>query len=160
MEIRQIRTEDCETLANCINQCCLEGFMVCDKELPLVQYRKWITKAVMEQRIFSVLVDNGVKGWCEIQVNTEPNRSHVGILTMGLLKKYRGHGFGIQLLTDVLKKSKHERIELWVFEDNIAAKMLYYKCGFKQEGIRKYITKMPDGTYRNEILMAKVNIEK
>lgn len=83
------------------------------------------------------------------------HRCNVGI---ALYQKYCGLGIGRQMLETVLETAKtlgYEQAELEVVAGNIRAQHLYESLGFKAFGTRSHAMKYKDGTYADEILMAK-----
>jgi RimJ/RimL family protein N-acetyltransferase len=105
---------------------------------------------------YFLLNKNDVIGWCDISPKEIPEFSHVGTLGMGILKEYRGKGYGKQMLLRTIEHaqtvSKLEKIELTVFESNEYAIRLYKNIGFKEEGRRIKARKI-DNIYDNEIEM-------
>ena len=84
---------------------------------------------------------------------------HRGYLGMSIRQKYTHMGLGsfmINLALEQAKKNGFEQVELGVFSDNEPAKALYQKCGFKEYGVNPRAFKLKDGTYRDEIIMAKI----
>jgi len=49
----------------------------------------------------------------------------------------------------------YHRLELTVMESNVAAKKLYSKCGFVEEGVKRDSMKI-NGAYVNEFYMSKL----
>ena len=102
------------------------------------------------------VVDHTVIGWCDITSLNRPVFSHVGTLGIGILKDFRGHGIGKELMRTALSlafKKKLTRIELTVREDNQRAIELYQTFGFKIEGIHQK-SMLIDGEYHNQVFMA------
>lgn len=120
------------------------------------QFIKYVIEKNYAQ--YFLVLNDEVKGWCDIIPKNIPEFSHVGVLGMGLLPEFRGKGFGKKLLEITLKHAKNinniEKIELNVFESNKNAINLYKKIGFTEEGKRIKSRKI-DGIYDNEILMGK-----
>jgi len=86
------------------------------------------------------LIDERVVGWCDILPSFGQARRHVGTLGIGIVPEFRGRGLGAQLLVtaiDVAWARGLTRIELSVREDNLPAKALYERLGFKLEGVLK-----------------------
>ncbi len=86
-----------------------------------------------------------VIGWCDIAPGNIEETRHVGTLGMGIVAAERGKGIGEELLAQVINKARQkgmEKIELQVFASNDAARSLYRKFGFSEEGLlrrkRKY----------------------
>jgi putative acetyltransferase len=81
-----------------------------------------------------------VVGWCDVSPQHGESRAHIGTLGIGLLPEARGQGLGRQLLTAAIDKAWAiglTRLELTVRDDNLRAKVLYEKCGFEHEGVRR-----------------------
>jgi RimJ/RimL family protein N-acetyltransferase len=105
----------------------------------------------------TVAIESGtVVGWCDINLDGSPVRAHVGSLGMGLVASHRGRGLGRRLLTHTLERARDrglERVELSVLHDNKAARALYERVGFIEEG-RRIRDWKHEGAYRDSILMA------
>lgn len=84
---------------------------------------------------------------------------HIGEIGMSILHEYRGFGLGTAMMQSLIdwaqKNAVLEKLALSVYADNTAARRLYEKMGFTEEGqhIRHY--KFSDGRYVDSILMAK-----
>ena len=85
--------------------------------------------AIIEGRIAGLCTVMREGKWCET--------SHVGVLGIEVLSKYRNIGLGSALISEVLKKSKKrfEIIECSAFATNKGAIKLYEKFRFKKIGI-------------------------
>jgi RimJ/RimL family protein N-acetyltransferase len=88
---------------------------------------------------------DNVIGWCDISPGNIEETRHVGVLGMGIVASERGKGIGEELLSRSITMARHkgmEKIELQVFATNEAARALYRKYGFSEEGLlrrkRKY----------------------
>lgn len=89
---------------------------------------------------YVALVDGVVVGWCDVLPARGEARAHVGILGMGLVPSARGRGIGKMLMQATLAKAwamGFSRIELTVRADNLHAKALYERMGFKTEGLNR-----------------------
>jgi RimJ/RimL family protein N-acetyltransferase len=109
-----------------------------------------------------VAIDKGmVVGWCDITPIDRPVYAHSGVLGMGLLPAYRGHGHGRALIEAALAAARQmglTRIELGVYSHNTRAKALYDRTGFATEGIKRKAVRI-DGVFRDVIVMAIVDDE-
>jgi RimJ/RimL family protein N-acetyltransferase len=104
---------------------------------------------------FVALVDETVVGWCDITSLHRPVFAHSGVLGMGVVAEYRGHGIGKALIRATLDRAKSiglTRVELTVREPNKRAFALYEKMGFVVEGVKKNAVRV-DGRYENLIAM-------
>jgi len=104
---------------------------------------------------FVALVDDTLVGWCDITSLHRPVFAHSGVLGMGVVAEYRGHGIGKALIRATLDRAKSiglTRVELTVRESNQRAFALYRKTGFVVEGVKKNAVRV-DGKYENLISM-------
>jgi RimJ/RimL family protein N-acetyltransferase len=124
---------------------------------PIESTRKYILNNIRNDHAqFVVLDKEKVVGWCDIIPADRPVLAHSGELGMALLPAYRGRGIGSDLLRTTLRKAKEkglERVELAVYASNHAARALYKKIGFKEEGVKRRAAKI-DGRYEDDCLMA------
>jgi len=105
---------------------------------------------------FVALVGSDLVGWCDAWVRPQAGWRHCGILGMGVLRAYRGHGIGEALLEATLRRAREKgltRVELAVRVDNEPAKKLYDKLGFVVEGICRRHQRI-DGQYYDSYMMA------
>jgi ribosomal protein S18 acetylase RimI-like enzyme len=84
---------------------------------------------------------------------------HVGKLEIYVGEECRGMGVGKALLQAVLEWAEANeavsKLSLAVFAHNEGAVRLYERFGFETEGRRLNEYKMADGTYRDDLLMAR-----
>jgi len=131
-------------------------YLAAVEPFPLESTKILLTKIIDNDlsQFFAIKSDR-VIGWCDILPKAFKGMDHVGILGMGVDKKYRNQGIGKRLLAKTLKhaKSKNlEKIELEVFEKNTTAIKFYEKHQFFREGMRLKSRKI-DGKYDNILLM-------
>jgi ribosomal protein S18 acetylase RimI-like enzyme len=99
-----------------------------------------------------------IVGEIDITVKNFARVKHNGSLTIGILAEYQGQGLGSLLLEQAFLWANEKtlsRIELTVFANNEPAKALYQKYGFVVEGVRKNYLQNDDGSYEDDVLMAK-----
>jgi putative acetyltransferase len=89
-----------------------------------------------------------------------PRRRHVGNIGMAVRDDRQGRGVGSALLRSAIDLAdawlNYQRLELWVFSDNLAALHLYRKFGFAIEGTcRAYAFR--DGQYVDACAMARLH---
>lgn len=99
-----------------------------------------------------------IVGEVDITIKNFARIKHNGFLTMGIVPDYQGLGLGTALMQAALAWATERgllRLELSVFKINIVAQHLYQKFGFVVEGVRKNYLKNTDGTWGDDIIMAK-----
>jgi len=97
-------------------------------------------------------------GEIDISVKNLSRIKHVGVLSMGILKDYQRLGLGSALLKEAIAWSANlglKRIELSVFASNKAARKLYEKHGFVEEGLKKNFLRRTKTLFEDDVLMAK-----
>jgi len=91
-----------------------------------------------------------------------PVTRHVASLGMAVGAEWRGRGVGSALLTEGVRWAREagvEKLALSVYPDNAAARGLYQKFGFREEGRMSGHSKKAIG-YRDEILMGLWLVER
>ena len=134
-------------------------FLLAVKAPPLNEVRKAILRKLRDKETQMVAMDGEkMVGWCNIRPDSRPGTSHVGLLYMGVLKKYRKMGVGAKLLDRSLRHAElvrgFESVQLEVYASNFRAINLYKKYGFKVDGLRKKARKH-QGKYEDILLMSK-----
>lgn len=125
---------------------------------PLRKIRKNVLESILKKVTHFVALDKGkVVGWCHIRLQGHPTLNHVGSLVMGLIPEYRGKGVGTCLVRKCLEHARHRKLEyvrLQVYASNKAARRLYRKMGFHEEGLLKKARKYK-GVYQDIVCMVK-----
>lgn len=89
-----------------------------------------------------------------------PRRRHVGQLGMSVRDDRQGRGVGSALMRAALELAdgwiNYQRLELWVYTDNLAAITLYRKFGFAIEGTCRAHA-FRDGRYADTYAMARMH---
>jgi ribosomal protein S18 acetylase RimI-like enzyme len=122
-------------------------------EETLAFYRHIVTNDLCQ---FVALEDRQVVGWCDVLPIHGEARAHVGHLGIGLIPHARHKGLGAKLLEATITKAHAKaitRIELSVRTDNLNAKALYEKFGFKVEGVKCHYF-LVGGQYHDAYAMA------
>jgi len=124
---------------------------------PFGVFKNFVANGLVKRSPQIIALEDGkVVGWCDITVQPRPTTKHCGVLGMGVLAEYRHKGIGTKLLRAALRKAAAyglSRVELEVFEDNVAAIELYKRIGFKIEG-RKVSAVRIDDRYVDALMMA------
>jgi len=101
-----------------------------------------------------------IVGNINFHVGNRQRTAHTGEFGMGMLPKVRSRGLGTLLLNRLVAWANEvpqlEKINLRVISNNPRAMGLYRKLGFLEEGRRVREIKYSDGSYADEILMARL----
>ena len=142
--LRQSTLDDAEAISACITTVARERrYAATTQGFTVDETREFIAWLEKNKGIQMIAVDDGsVVGWCDASPFSFEGMQHVRRLGIGLLKPYRGQGWGGKLLHEVLRAlfrndTNISRVELDVFASNEAAIKLYEKIGFVTEGRRR-----------------------
>lgn len=98
-------------------------------------------------------------GACAVEGGRLRRVRHVGRLEIMVARAWRGRGVGAALLQAALASARlHpslEKVELAVYAHNARALTLYERHGFVQEGRRVRQQRLTDGSYVDEVWMAR-----
>ncbi|HEV7200753.1 MAG TPA: GNAT family N-acetyltransferase [Candidatus Limnocylindria bacterium] len=101
--------------------------------------------------------DGTIVGNALVMTDRDVSSRHVGVLSVTVADGWRDVGLGTALVaaTQEWVRDRHlTRLALSVFPDNARAIAVYARAGFVREGVRRRQYRQPDGTYRDELLMA------
>ena len=108
---------------------------------------------------FAILLDGEVVGMAQFSEEPEPDYRHAEI-DLFLDPRVRGRGLGpdtVRALADhLVAKRGHHRIVIGAAVDNRAAVRAYEKAGFRPVGVTERSWRDPDGRWRDELLMERV----
>lgn len=163
VEFRQIEVADTDAFRAAIDIVARERKYIALVEAPPIEQVRAFVRRNVERSYPQIiaLVDGAVVGWCNVPPASRAVSAHVGDLFMGLVPEFRGKGFGERLLRQAVQAADvfgFRRIELGVFGTNTAAAALYRKVGFLEEGTKRMAI-LVDGTYHDEIMMARLKDE-
>jgi GNAT superfamily N-acetyltransferase len=97
-------------------------------------------------------------GWAWVSTGARRRTRHEGRLEMMVDRRARGQGVGRALLGAVVDRAPRagfSRLALTVFAHNAVARALYTSLGFVEEGRRVGAYRFPDGSLRDDVLMAR-----
>ena len=119
-------------------------------------YRRRLRASWTEREATLVaLAGDRVVGSLGIQRDEHPVTRHVATLGMHVGADWRGMGIGTALLSEALRWARSvgvEKLELSVYPDNLAAREMYRRFGFVEEGTLVRHSKKSYG-YEDEVLM-------
>lgn len=123
----------------------------------LEEEKRFIAESLISDTNLFIIaeIDDAIVGSLVFRGGKNPRIRHIGEFGVSVLKKYWGLGiatFLIKYLINWAKETIIKKINLKVREDNENAVNLYYKLGFKKEGIisRYFLVK---GKYYSSIVM-------
>lgn len=157
VRIRAARRSDAKSVNACVGAVAEERrYIALVRRPPLAASKKWMA-FVLDAKFPYLLAVQGrrIIGWCDVAPREIAGFEHTGGLGMGLLAEARGRGIGSRLLRAAIARCRRrgiEKIELQVMASNRAARALYRKFGFRQEGRRVRARKL-DGKYDDVVLM-------
>lgn len=97
-------------------------------------------------------------GWVSVEVAPFRRARHTGYLVIGVDATASGQGLGTTLITAAAEEAQRRhlrRLELTVMSENLRALMMYLRCGFQIEGLRRSALER-DGTVVDEYFMARL----
>lgn len=99
-----------------------------------------------------------VVGWAHVSPGGRRRIRHVGRLELMVDAPWRGRGVGRALLAEVVERARAtpqlRKLSLTVYAHNVRALALYRGAGFVEEGRRVREYRFPDGSWRDDLLMA------
>jgi RimJ/RimL family protein N-acetyltransferase len=129
--------------------------------ISVAEEEEWIRGFIRDNNSILMVADkaNEVIGMLNFRGSPRKRLKHTGEIGIGVAKQYRGMGIGTLLLESLISWAKEhpviEKLELNVFEKNIAGIRLYQKMGFIVQGKLSKQIKLGEGAYTDLILMAR-----
>lgn len=158
--LRAMEFEDCDFVRGMFNDPDLEK-MVIGWAFPVSKYgqEKWFADNFNDKLNFRFIIETkdgkekiGIATLTDIDWKNRRATSGIKTINSGKRKK----GLGTDTIMAVMRYAFDElqlnRLDACRFDDNLASKGLYTKCGWKEEGVRKeYIYK--NGGYKDIVIM-------
>jgi putative acetyltransferase len=125
------------------------------------QWKKRLTDFPADDYLLVATIAGEVVGNLGLHsVSKSPRRRHVGTVGVAVRDDRQGRGVGSELVKAGIELSdgwlNFQRLELWVYCDNLAAIALYRKFGFAMEGTcRAYAFR--DGRYVDAYMRARMH---
>lgn len=107
---------------------------------------------------FAISANGGIVGACTLEGRAHAGYRHVAVLRIVLLSPYCGKKLGGSLLAASLDHARNlglRRVELTVNVNNLRARRLYQRFGFREEGVLQD-TFFDGQKYHDEIMMALI----
>jgi L-amino acid N-acyltransferase YncA len=103
--------------------------------------------------------DGEIVGWAALTpVSHREVYRGVGAVSIYVDPAHAGRGVGTALLSGLIEASERAgfwTIEAGIFPENEASIALHRACGFRQVGVRERAGQMPDGRWRDVLLMER-----
>ena len=158
-EVRSGRPRDAESFVRMWKVVTAEGKYIRTERVDRsVRYyrRRFFRRTWGPDQATLVAVREGlVIGHIHVAREEGPVTRHVASLGMTVTPEWRGQGVGSALMAEVIRWARSvgvEKLALSVYPDNQAARALYAKFGFQEEGRLTGHSKKSTG-YRDEIVM-------
>jgi RimJ/RimL family protein N-acetyltransferase len=148
--IRAICVEDAAAYHSLVDEIKDEGkYLFSTLRFSLEDTGKYIeSHEAMSNPVWGAFDDQGtLLGWIDFNRGGFSEIAHTATIGMGVKKEFRGKGIGTALMDACIASAKTlgiEKLELEVFASNTAARALYIKKGFFEEGIRLKKRKFED----------------
>lgn len=159
--LRHARPEDAEPLAALYAAVRAEGrwLVTPSNAISPPSEAFFIAELIRADETAVVVAEAGgeIVGNALVMTDRDVSSRHVGVLSVTVVDGWRDVGLGTALVaaTQAWVRDRHlTRLALSVFPDNARAIAVYARAGFVREGIRRRQFRQPDGTYRDELLMA------
>lgn len=123
--------------------------------------REWINGFIEnpDSLLLLAIYKGSIIGNIDLTASPRKKLQHTALIGMGISEEWRNKGLGTVLMKEAIdcatEKSKLEILWLQVFETNAAARSLYRNLGFTEEGRQHNFFKNADGSYTDNILMAR-----
>lgn len=163
--LRCARADEAEMILSCYKKMLSETrFLSCDPDemnFTVEQERAFIesNNADDNKLLLLAFVDGRYAGNCSFEGKTSTRRAaHRATLGIALMQEFTGRGLGgimLGKLLAVAKDKSYGQMELVVYSDNIRARKLYERLGFKECGRLPDAVRFHDGTAFDEIRMYK-----
>jgi len=158
MEIVRLEEKYFEALRRVLDEVAREKRYLAFTQAPSPEHAYKFYRNILENDLiqYLALLDGEVVGWCDILPGQGEARAHVGFLGIGIVPSARHRGIGTALMRAAIVKAWEKgllRIELSVRTDNVNAKALYERLGFKVEGVNSRAFRI-DGQFYDTYVMA------
>lgn len=105
-------------------------------------------------------VEGELAGNCQISFQSKWKTAHRSSIAIALTQKFWGLGIGTALLGELLAEAERRGVrqtELDVVAENVRARGLYEKMGFRAVATLPAAIRFTDGTFHDEIRMMRIN---
>ncbi len=159
--LRPARPTDARALARLFSDVRAEGrYLVARPSAADDSYEAFFIRELIRDGQALVLVaeaDGEVIG--NVLITREPNnqQDHLGTLSICVAQPWRDVGVGSALVSEAQRWARDRglsKVALSVFPDNERAIAVYRRAGFVREGVRRQQYRVPEGGFRDELLMA------
>ncbi|MEE1131500.1 MAG: GNAT family N-acetyltransferase [Caryophanon sp.] len=155
MNIERATKYDAEALSELIMRVEKSGMMMAnpgERQLTAAQVERFIERT---SALFVAKQESKLAGYLMVQQENMERTKHRASIAIGVDENVRGQGVGTKLFEACItwaKEQKIHRLELTYIAYNDAARALYEKVGFCEEGVKQHSLYI-DGQYVNEYYM-------
>lgn len=120
------------------------------------EWEEWDSNHIKECRKVALFQDE-IVGWVVLSPTSKRKVfSGVAEISIYVKENYRGKGIASLLLKELIEACEEKgfwTIEAKIFPENVESIALHKKFGFREVGVREKIGRMPDGTWRDIVLL-------
>lgn len=143
--IREARSSDASRILEYIDRIsCESDFLTFGQgefEMSIEQEEQFLDSIARQNNALFIIaeIDSKIIGTASFSGGARPRISHIGELSVSVLKEYWGNGIGTELVKYIIDWCKNsgiiKKINLIVRNDNFSAIHVYKKLGFTEEGV-------------------------
>ncbi len=162
--IESMKMEDAAGFQFALDSVCQELKFLSSPFAPSIDRIRQFVQTMINKNYpcFVLKHDHRIVGWVDIIPLDKPGATHCGKLGMGIIKPFRNQGQGRKLILAALSQANIfglTRIEIEVIRSNIAARHLYKKVGFAQEGLKQNALWL-NNRFHDLVLMANLSFSQ
>jgi len=155
-KIEEMKDLDWKQVANIYMQGIKTGIATFQSEVP--SFENWNNSHISSCRLVARSGDK-ILGWGVLS-STSSRCVYAGVAEVSIYigEKYKKHGIGKALLTNLIKVSEENgfwTLQSGIIRENLASIRLHEECGFREIGIREKIAKMNNENWLDVVLMER-----
>lgn len=154
--VEALRPEDWPTVRRIFEEGIATGDATFETSAP--SWEEWDAAHLEHSRLVARL-DGDVVGWAALSpVSTRRVYRGVAELSVYVATGARSRGVGTALLRELIRSSEAHgmwTLQAGIFAENATSVRLHERCGFRVVGSRERLGRMPDGRWRDVLVMER-----